>query len=158
MTQPTGSQRQDEDVSPRTVLELIIGKWKTQAVCVAAELGIADLLKDGPRSAQEIAQAVDASEDALYRLLRALASLGLFSSLPERRFALTPVGTYLRSDVPVLFGASLALRATRRPGAPGVISPTVSEPDDQRSTTPSAWVFLTTWRNTRTWPQLSMTR
>lgn len=100
MTQPAGTRSQDEDVSPKTVLELITGKWKTQAVCVAAELGIADLLKDGPRSAQEIAQAVDASEDALYRLLRALTSLGLFSSLPERHFALTPLGAYLRSDVP----------------------------------------------------------
>ena len=100
MIQPTGAQSQDEEVSPRTVLEIITGKWKTQAVCVAAELGIADMLKDGPRSAQEIAQAADASEDAVYRLLRALASLGLFASLPERRFSLTPLGTYLRSDVP----------------------------------------------------------
>jgi predicted O-methyltransferase YrrM len=82
------------------VLDLITGKWRSQAVCVAAELGIADVLKDGPRSTPEVAKAVDASEDAVYRLLRALASLGLFSTLPERRFALTPLGRYLRSDVP----------------------------------------------------------
>ena len=100
MSQQAGSGNRDEEVSPRRVLDLITGKWRSQAVCVAAELGIADILKDGPRSAREIAKAVDASEDAVYRLLRALASLGLFSSLPERCFALTPLGRYIRSDVP----------------------------------------------------------
>jgi hypothetical protein len=82
------------------VLGLITGKWRAQAVCVAAELGLADILKDGPLSSAEIARIADVSEDAVYRLLRALASLGLFSSLPERRFTLTPLGAYLRSDVP----------------------------------------------------------
>jgi SAM-dependent methyltransferase len=100
MSPQSGSRNKDEEVSPGRVLDLITGKWRSQAVGVAAELGIADILKDGPRSTREIATAVDASEDAVYRLLRALASLGLFSSLPEHRFALTPLGQYLRSDVP----------------------------------------------------------
>jgi len=82
------------------LMELVTGKWRAQAVCVAAELGLADLLKDGPRSSAEIASIANVSEDAVYRLLRALASLGLFSSLPERCFALTPLGAYLRSDIP----------------------------------------------------------
>lgn len=81
-----GSGNKDEEVSPRPVLDLITGKWRSQAVCAAAELGIADILKDGPRSTLEIATAIGASEDAVYRLLRALASLGLFLSLSERRF------------------------------------------------------------------------
>ena len=93
-----GTDRQE--VSPRIILDLINGKRRAQAVCVAAELGLADILKDGPRSTAEIASIADVSEDAVYRLLRALASLGLFSSLPGRRFALTPLGAYLRSDVP----------------------------------------------------------
>jgi len=100
MSLQTGPGSKDEDLSPRRVLDYITGKWRSQAVCVAAELGIADLLRDGPRSTRDIANSVDASEDAVYRLLRALASLGLFSSLPERRFALTPLGRYLCSDVP----------------------------------------------------------
>jgi O-methyltransferase domain/Dimerisation domain len=100
MSLQAGSGNRDEEVSPGWVLDLIMGKWRSQAVCVAAELGIADILKDGPRSTLEIANLVDATEDAVYRLLRALASLGLFSSLPERCFALTPLGCYLRSDVP----------------------------------------------------------
>jgi hypothetical protein len=83
------------------LMELIAGAWRSQAICVAAELGIADLLKDGPRSTAEIARAANGSEDAMYRLLRALASLGLCSSLSERRFSLTPLGAYLRSDASV---------------------------------------------------------
>ena len=100
MPEQTPSASDHHAVSPRVVLDLITGKWRSQALCVAAELGIADILKDGPRSTQEIADIAGASEDGVYRLLRALASIGLFSSLPSRRFALTPLGAYLRSDVP----------------------------------------------------------
>lgn len=100
MSERQGPEGQESEASPRILLELIAGTWRSQAVCVAAELGIADILKDGPRSSHEIAHAVNASEDAVYRLLRALASLGLFSSQAQRRFTLTPSGAYLRSDVP----------------------------------------------------------
>jgi hypothetical protein len=65
MSLPTGSGNKDEEVSPRGVLDYITGKWRSQAVCVAAELGIADLLKDGPRSTRDIANAINASEDAV---------------------------------------------------------------------------------------------
>ena len=82
------------------LLGLLLGQWVSQAICVAAELKIADLLSDGPRSAAEIAEMTRTSEDSVFRLLRALASLGLFSSLPDRRFALTGFGNYLRSDYP----------------------------------------------------------
>jgi len=84
----------------RALFELIAGKWISQAVSVGAEFGIADILKDGPRSATEIARIAGASEDAVFRLLRALASVGLLSSEPGRRFALTASGQYLRSDAP----------------------------------------------------------
>jgi hypothetical protein len=96
--QPTDIAKEQRE--PSALLELIRGKWVCQAIYVAAELGIADILKDGPRSAAEIASAAGASEDAVFRLLRALASVGLFSTLPDRCFALTPFGNYLRSDVP----------------------------------------------------------
>ncbi len=100
MPEPVGVGRNDQDVSPRIILDLLHGKWRAQAISVAAELGIADILKDGPRSTEEIANTANVSKDAVYRLLRALASLGLFCSLEGRRFALTPLGAYLRSDVP----------------------------------------------------------
>ena len=118
MPEPGEGGSHDREVSPGTLLDLIAGAWRSQAVCVAAELGIADTLKDGPRSTQEVARALNASEDAVYRLLRALSSLGLFSSLPDHRFTLTPLGAYLREDV----GGSLRSYArfvghdvTRRP-------------------------------------------
>lgn len=82
------------------LLEMILGKWVAQAICAAAELSIADLLKDGPLSTAEIAARKGASEDGVYRLLRALAQVGLFVESDDRHFALTPLGTGLRSDVP----------------------------------------------------------
>jgi hypothetical protein len=77
---------------------LILGKWVAQAVSVAAKLGIADLLKDGPRACGELAQAIEVDEPALYRLLRALAGVGVFTEVADRRFGLTPMAGFLRSD------------------------------------------------------------
>jgi hypothetical protein len=86
------------------LINLTAGKWVSQAIAVAAELGIADLLKDGPRSAADIARAANASEDGVYRLLRALGSVGLFAETGERRFRLTPLGKRLRTDSPEAIG------------------------------------------------------
>jgi hypothetical protein len=71
-----------------------------RAVYVAAKLGIPDLLQDQQLRSEELAQATGMQPGALYRLLRALSSAGIVSEFPERRFALTPVGRVLRSDVP----------------------------------------------------------
>lgn len=81
-----------------TFIGLLAGKWVSQAIAAAAELGVADFLKDGPRTAGDIARKANASEDAVYRLLRALASVGLFAEVGNRRFRLTPLGRLLRSD------------------------------------------------------------
>jgi hypothetical protein len=78
---------------------LILGKWIAQAVSVAAKLGIADLLTDGPRDCDELARANQVDAAALYRVLRALASVGVFVEVDERRFGLTPMAEFLRSDV-----------------------------------------------------------
>lgn len=78
--------------------DLILGKWASQAVSVAAKLGIADLLKDGPRACDELARANQVDAFALYRLLRALASLGVFAEVGDGEFALTPMAEFLRSD------------------------------------------------------------
>jgi hypothetical protein len=64
-------------------------------------LGIADIIAtEGPQSAGELAQAVDADPDALYRVLRALAGVGVFTEGADGSFALTPLAESLRSDVP----------------------------------------------------------
>jgi hypothetical protein len=72
----------------------------SQALYVAATLGLADLVKDGARSADDLAREAGADPDALYRLLRALASVGVFHEDDERRFSLTEAGQDLRSDSP----------------------------------------------------------
>ena len=82
------------------VARLASGYWHTQAIYVAAKLGIADLLADGPKSADELAPATRTNPRALYRLLRALASLGIFAEDDRNRFALTPMAECLRTGVP----------------------------------------------------------
>jgi O-methyltransferase domain/Dimerisation domain len=79
---------------------MISGYQVSQTLHVAASLGIADLLADGPRASDDLAAACGAHADSLYRLLRALASIGVFDEQPDRRFALTELGEGLRSTVP----------------------------------------------------------
>jgi SAM-dependent methyltransferase len=82
------------------MMELVTGTWISQAVSVAADLGVADHLVDGPRAVEDIAKAVGADVQSLYRLLRALADLEIFQEMGERQFASTPLGDLLRSDAP----------------------------------------------------------
>lgn len=98
------SRRRRRGADAGALLNLAIGKWRAQAISVAAELGIADILEDGARTVAEIAREVNASEDGLYRLLRALESLCLFVESRGRRFRLTPLGALLRTDGPDGFG------------------------------------------------------
>jgi len=76
------------------------GYWISQALYVAARLGVADLLVSGPRAAAELAAECGVQPEALYRLLRALASLGIFAEIEGERFELTPLAEPLRSDHP----------------------------------------------------------
>jgi hypothetical protein len=89
-------------VAPLTaeLLRLVNGYQASQAIHVAATLGIADLLADGARSSDDVAEAAGADPDALYRLLRALAALGVLHEEDGRRFSLTELGDGLRSDAP----------------------------------------------------------
>jgi hypothetical protein len=79
-------------------MQLATGFMASAALYTAAKLGVADLLKDGAKSAQELTQQCEANEDALYRLMRALASEGVFRETSPRVFELTAVGELLRSD------------------------------------------------------------
>ena len=76
------------------------GYWVSQALYVAAKLGIADRLKSGPQLVDTLASSCGANAAALYRVLRALASLGVFAETGERQFALTPLAEPLLSDAP----------------------------------------------------------
>lgn len=89
------------DMAPRKVLaRMLVGNQVQQAIHVAATLGIADLLKDGPKRSVELAQLVGADSGALYRLLRALASFGIFAQDERDRFELTPLASVLQTGTP----------------------------------------------------------
>ncbi len=87
--------------TPREQLrEMINGCARTPLIYVAAKLGIADLLKNGPKTVDDIAQSVGAVPRNLYRVLRALASMGILAETQDGTFTLTPLGEILRDDVP----------------------------------------------------------
>jgi hypothetical protein len=75
------------------------GSWITQGIWVAAELGIADLLVDGPQTVQELAKKTQTQRGSLYRLMRALASVGIFTEEKNGQFSLTSRADMLRSDI-----------------------------------------------------------
>jgi hypothetical protein len=90
-----------KEVSPAVALrQLSTGFWVAKAVAVAAELRVADHLKDGPKTVDELAQAVGAHPGALYRLLRGIASVGVFAEEGQGSFALTPIAALLLTDNP----------------------------------------------------------
>ena len=97
--------------APFALLELAQGSMVTQALYVAAELGVADVLAPGPLPVEQVAEQVGADPQALYRLLRLLASYSVFTERADGRFALTPMAAALRSgtegsmrDIAVLMG------------------------------------------------------
>jgi len=89
------------EVSPATqLMQMIFGFVTTQAISVAARLSLADLLKDGAKNAEELAQVTGTQARPLYRILRSLASVGIFAEDDAGRFRLTPLAEPLRSDTP----------------------------------------------------------
>jgi O-methyltransferase domain/Dimerisation domain len=79
---------------------LVSGFHVTRAIHAAVELGVPDLLADSECTSDDLALASAADPSTLYRLLRALASLGILHEAEGRRFSLTPLGQPLRGDVP----------------------------------------------------------
>lgn len=82
------------------VIQMAMGYWISRPIFVCAKLRIPDLLASGPRDCDDLARACSVNPGAIYRLLRALASLGLFTEVSPRRFALTPMGETLKTSAP----------------------------------------------------------
>jgi len=82
------------------VIDLIFGRWRSQILYTGVKLGVFDALASGPTSAVSVASALDVDADLLYRLMRALGSLGLLHEDHSRTFALTPMGERLCRDHP----------------------------------------------------------
>lgn len=78
--------------------DILRGFMQSQCLAVAVELGVADRLAAGPRTAEELAAATGAHPDALRRLLRALVSIELLCEVASGRFLLAPLGELLRGD------------------------------------------------------------
>jgi SAM-dependent methyltransferase len=85
---------------PVQMIQLLNGFQISQALYVAAKLGVADQLLDGPRAVADIADAVGADPSSLRRLLRTLASVGVFTESEPGLFAVTPLGRTLAADEP----------------------------------------------------------
>src|SRR5690349_1614116 len=85
---------------PEQILQIITNFWSSRAVYVFAKLGIPDLLKSGPKTVEELASATKMHAPSLYRVLRALASIGFVSATPDGRFAQTPLSEILVTDAP----------------------------------------------------------
>ncbi len=80
------------------ILQILTGAHVAGAVSCLAQLGIPDLLDDAPKSAEELAKQIGADPQALYRLMRATACVGVLSEGPEGKFSQTPMSKVLRSD------------------------------------------------------------
>lgn len=80
------------------LMRLINGYQVSQALHVAATLGVADQLKEGPKSYDVVAEACGVHPTSLYRLLRALAGVGVFHESGNKEFSLTPLGICLTGD------------------------------------------------------------
>jgi hypothetical protein len=99
MREKTQSDR--ETVPPHArLIEMAMAHWISRIIYVAAKLDLADRLAETPKSAEELAGPTATHAPSLYRLMRTLASLGVFTEDHSHRFSLTPLGQALRSKAP----------------------------------------------------------
>ena len=80
--------------------QLVFGFFPSAVLSVATRLRIPDLVANGPKSSDDLAEATSTHPPSLYRLLRALAYLGILEETEPGHFGLTDMGALLRSDVP----------------------------------------------------------
>lgn len=98
---PQENSQSSPQIPPHlAMLQMVTGYWLTQTIFVAAKLGIADRLQDGAKSCEELATETKTHARSLYRLMRALASVGIFAETETGYFTLTSLATCLVSDVP----------------------------------------------------------
>lgn len=95
------AQQTQTEVPPHAqLIQMASAYWISKIVYAAAKLDLADHLADGPKSADELSDPTGTHAPSLHRLMRTLASLGVLTSVDDRRFALTPLGLALKKDAP----------------------------------------------------------
>ena len=100
------------------MMDRVLGYCRSQGLATVARLGVPDALKDGPCTADELAERCGADAESLHRMLRALSVEGVFEDRGERTFALTPLSEGLTTDHPRSlrwFAASMCDEAHWRP-------------------------------------------
>ena len=101
-TEEIAGERAAEEGTPPDVafIQMATGYWVSKAIYVAARLGVADLLSEGPKTVEQLAAGCGAHAPTLRRLLRSLAGVGIFREDGEGRYELTPAAEFLRADAP----------------------------------------------------------
>jgi hypothetical protein len=98
---PKTAEAKTEAAPPQAqLIQMATAHWISRLAYLAAQLKLADLLADGPHTAEELAPATGTHAPSLYRIMRTLASLGLFTEDTSKRFSLTALGKALRADAP----------------------------------------------------------
>jgi hypothetical protein len=96
----TGGERVDQRNSAHALFRMATAYWASQAIYVAAKLGVADVLGEGSKSGDEIASATGANSNSLARLTRALVAMDVLTVADDGRFRLTAIGASLQSGIP----------------------------------------------------------
>jgi hypothetical protein len=149
---PTGME-----LPPQLVLaRMMSGYAVSQLIYVAAKLGIADRLKDGPLTIDALAGSARTDQSSLLRVMRGLAAAGLFKESSGKQFELTPLGQYLRTTS--LSHWRQLRYSVRIHIGPGVIYYTPWRLASPRSTMSLAWIVINTSNNIRTLRCVSMRR
>jgi O-methyltransferase domain len=94
------SDKQSSQEAQRLIGQLLFGKQMTYCLSGVARIGVADHMNATPMAVEEIAGKTGAHAPSLYRVMRMLASTGVFKEEQGKRFALTPAGELLKSDAP----------------------------------------------------------
>jgi len=107
------SQNTQPSVVPPGIMlyQIGVGHYFSRALALAAKLGVADFLKDGPRHYEELAKDTGTHAPSLNRVMRLLASVGVFEERDNGAFALTPLAELLRTGVPGSMRSSVLLFA-----------------------------------------------
>jgi hypothetical protein len=130
---------------PSELLRVRDGLVLHQALYAAAKLGVADRLNDGPRKTRDLATQLEVQESPLYRVLRALASRGIFEETAPRTFANNPTSSYLRSGVPDSMRSVVIFWGTEnyfRPFGEILYSVQTGEPARSKVLGMDGWEFL----------------
>jgi len=100
MTRDGGPRDADLAAARRVLVTALNGHQNAALLYVAARLGLADLLADGPKDSAELARSLGAHGPSLHRILRGLVALGVLSQDRDGRFSSTPLATWLEADRP----------------------------------------------------------